>query len=371
MKILFVSNAYPCEKQPHTVAWMRNITASLEQQGNSIEKCVIEGIARSRVARLWQYLGFFARLSVTRLEQYDLIYVHYPSHSFIPLTFRRWRRAKLAVHLHGSDFMGGSRFPILSRLWRALTLKACRRADLIVVPSNYFAEQIREALDTENHFCVYPSGGVETLRFSPANGGSERARDRMGCGRGDTLHVGYVGRLDRGKSVDVLLHALKTLEQPFCATIVGGGREQPRLEDLAEELQLNAAVEFTGPKPAEEVVSHLRKYDVFVFPTSLKESLGLAAIEAMACGVPVIGSRIGALPEYIEDGKNGFLFEPGDAEQLAECVRRFAALSAEQRAAMRHAARQTALRYDTVAAGEELSRRFQQLIAQDDSAAAE
>ena len=63
--------------------------------------------------------------------------------------------------------------------------------------------------------------------------------------------------------------------------------------------------------------------DLFVFPTQLEESLGLVGLEAMACGVPVIGSCIGGLTDYIEEGTNGFFFEPGNVQSLVDSILKY------------------------------------------------
>lgn len=85
--------------------------------------------------------------------------------------------------------------------------------------------------------------------------------------------------------------------------------------------------------------------DVFVFPTKLEESLGLVGLEAMACGVPVIASRIGGLTDYIQEGVNGCFFEPGVPISLAEAIMWHISNEPVQKEALKAAAVQTAKCY--------------------------
>jgi glycosyltransferase involved in cell wall biosynthesis len=178
------------------------------------------------------------------------------------------------------------------------------------------------------------------------------------------LRIVAVAQLEKGKGVDVLLRALPGFSRPYELTVVGDGREAQSLADLAERLHIGRSVRFVGAVPHAQVANYLRVHDVFVFPTRLPESLGLVAVEAMACGVPVIGSRVGALPEYIRDGVNGFLFECGNETELAQRLEHFAALDPEQRRAMSRNARKCAEQYDGENCTSELLRVFHEVTGQ-------
>jgi len=128
-----------------------------------------------------------------------------------------------------------------------------------------------------------------------------------------------VARLDREKAHNVLLKAcvcLKNLKVPFECNIIGDGPERRNLLRLIESLGLDSHVHLLGAKTNAEVVPHYQEASVFVMP-SLLEALGVAAMEAMACGVPVVASRVGGVPELVEDGGTGFLVEVGDHQEFA------------------------------------------------------
>jgi len=102
--------------------------------------------------------------------------------------------------------------------------------------------------------------------------------------------------------------------------VVGDGPDRENLEALAHDLDLGRRVRFLGSH--RNIVPFMQAADCFVCPSVWKEGAGNANFEAMACGLPDIASRIGGLPEFVEDGRNGFLFTPGDHRELAERIRR-------------------------------------------------
>lgn len=125
----------------------------------------------------------------------------------------------------------------------------------------------------------------------------------------------FVGRLSPEKGVDVLLDAWRQLPD-IPLTIVGDGPERDRLAAMAPP-----NVTFTGTLPRSEVEAHMLAAAVLVVPSIWYEPFGLVVAEAMATGLPVAASRIGALPELIEPGKTGALFEPGNRDDLMRAVR--------------------------------------------------
>ncbi len=135
----------------------------------------------------------------------------------------------------------------------------------------------------------------------------------------------YAGRLVKGKGYDVFLRAARRLEDRGCGgnyLVVGEGDCSRDFDRLVNELELTGRI-VRFPLLAQNKLAELyRMADVFIFPTMLKESLGLVAIEAMSCGLPVIGSDCAALRYYIQDGVNGYRFPAGDDEALAERMER-------------------------------------------------
>jgi glycosyltransferase involved in cell wall biosynthesis/GT2 family glycosyltransferase len=152
--------------------------------------------------------------------------------------------------------------------------------------------------------------GLDLEQFSPANRNSPTK----------PLHVGYVGRLDAYKGVSTLLDA--AAEAPdWTVTIVGGGPQTDYLVRQCEQLGISNRVQFKGHLGA-DLPALYRELDVVVIPSlptrSWLEQFCRVAIEAMASGVPVVGSRSGAIPDVVADA--GILFEPGNAAEIRDAV---------------------------------------------------
>lgn len=138
-----------------------------------------------------------------------------------------------------------------------------------------------------------------------------------------SLTVGTAARLVPLKGLAYLVEAIASLRTEFSVRlqIAGDGPEREALENLVSRLSLQDGVEFLGWRPAlQEVFS---RWDVFALP-SLEEGFGMAALEAMAAGLPVVATDVGGLPELVQHGKTGLLVKPGDASALAGALREFA-----------------------------------------------
>jgi glycosyltransferase involved in cell wall biosynthesis len=129
-----------------------------------------------------------------------------------------------------------------------------------------------------------------------------------------------VASLTKIKGLDVLLRALQSLTD-FQLLIVGDGPERPSLERLVENLRLQDKVRFLGQVPHERLWEHLLSSSVFILP-SLSEGLPRALLEAMACGLFIVASRVGGIPEAVRNGWNGILVPPNDPEALREGIER-------------------------------------------------
>jgi glycosyltransferase involved in cell wall biosynthesis len=101
--------------------------------------------------------------------------------------------------------------------------------------------------------------------------------------------------------------------------IVGDGPERGALEALSQQLEVQNAVRFLGYMTREKLTPYYQQATVFVIP-SLNEPQGIVIQEAMACGLPVVGSAVGGIPEMVRDGHNGLLVPPRDPQALAEAI---------------------------------------------------
>lgn len=140
------------------------------------------------------------------------------------------------------------------------------------------------------------------------------------------LRIGFMGQVNRSKGLHVLIEAFKKLPEDGGATLRISGDLRRHSADYARELYEQAGgdprINFAGPFPNERVANELAKMDVLVVPSTWYENTPLVIFEAFASGMPVIATNLGGMSEVVHHGENGFLFESGDAEGLAQQLRR-------------------------------------------------
>jgi glycosyltransferase involved in cell wall biosynthesis len=230
----------------------------------------------------------------------------------------------------------------------ALRNRLLRDADAFVAMSRLIRDEMVAAGVPGERIRLLPHG-VDTTRFRPADA-EERASLRARLGLPAGILAVYSGRLLRGKGLETLVDALAEPAVPaeLTAILVGSGEGQAldateALRRQVAERGLDGRVVFAGR--TDRVEDYLRAADLFVFP-SIFEALGIALVEAAACGLPAVASRTGGIVDVVEDGGSGILVPPGDASSLA---RGLAALArdAGRREAMGERARDVALdRFD-------------------------
>lgn len=148
---------------------------------------------------------------------------------------------------------------------------------------------------------------------------------RGAAGREWDWRLTGVGRIDERKGIEVAIRALALLPKQARLSWIGPGDddELKRLQALASELGVNHRITW-GAKPREQLRAAYRASDVFVFPSTWAEPFGLVPIEAMACGVPVVGSGSGGSGEFLLDGVTGLRAAVGDPQALADAITRLA-----------------------------------------------
>ena len=181
-------------------------------------------------------------------------------------------------------------------------------ATKIVTTTRYNQRHLERQVGIPPEKIAVIPAAIDTSMFRPLEHGTRHSKIVLN-----------VGRLDPLKAQNMLVMAclrLRNLKVPFECKIIGDGPERANLLRLINELGLDAKVRLLGAKTNREIVQHYQEASVFVMP-SLREGLGVAAMEAMACGVPVVATKVGGVPELVEDGRTGFLVEVGDHQELA------------------------------------------------------
>lgn len=155
--------------------------------------------------------------------------------------------------------------------------------------------------------------GVDPSEFSPPDPKAPSS---------ETLDIFYAGHLVAAKGVGDLVQAMEKVRQSIPnarLVFAGDGFEKPRLKEMIQTLKIEDSVVFLGPVPFTEMPDLFRQCAVFCLPT-LAEAFGLSLLQAMASGKPVVASRVGGIPFFVEDGKSGHLVSPSDANALADAL---------------------------------------------------
>jgi glycosyltransferase involved in cell wall biosynthesis len=202
--------------------------------------------------------------------------------------------------------------PLLRAFKRALL----KRYDKVIGVSEFIRDSLRDQgcwsnLSSCLHF-------INADRFRPD--AEARREVRRGLDAEDRFVVLVVANLIREKGVDVAVRAMARLPEGVTLWVVGGGGEAGVLQAQAGQLGAAGRIHLLGPQ--RHVQPYMQAADCLVCPSLWAEAAGLVNLEALACGLPVVASRVGGIPEYVEDGRTGLLFTPGDADGLAACLLR-------------------------------------------------
>lgn len=187
--------------------------------------------------------------------------------------------------------------------------------DFIISPSRYLAgAYMRAGVPPEKMRVI--GYGIDTKRLTAVQRVPDPTQRRF-------TFVGYLGE---HKGVHVLLEAMRLLASrpEIRLTIVGTGHLEPALRERVKQQGLERQVHFAGKIGNDQIGAVLEKTDALILPSIWPENQPVTILEARAAGLPVIGSRIGGIPEIVEDGKTGLLFEPGNPRDLAKKIRELA-----------------------------------------------
>jgi N-acetyl-alpha-D-glucosaminyl L-malate synthase BshA len=257
-----------------------------------------------------------AIVDVCRRERLDLVHAHYAlPHAVSTYLARRVLDAevgstaapKIVTTLHGTDItLVGSDASFLP-----LTRFSIAASDAVTAPSAWLARATHETLGVPASVAIdVVPNFVDTDRFAP--GGAPHS------GPPTIVHVSNFRPVKRVDDV-VAVFARVRAARPARLLLVGDGPERPRIEAAIAARGLADDVQLLGERIELPVV--LRESDAFLLPSET-ESFGLAALEALACGVPVVASAVGGLPEVIPEGDVGFLRPVGDVAAMADAVTR-------------------------------------------------
>jgi len=248
----------------------------------------------------------------------DVLHVHYAvPHATSALLARDVLRAeglpapRLVTTLHGTDITLVGSDPT----YRPITRHSIRGSDVVTVPSRYLRDETRARLDLADLPIEVVPNFVDADRFTPAPD-RDRPATRVRHAEAVLVHVSNLRPVKRAPDcVDVLARVAAV--RPARLVIVGDGPDLGLIERRAAELGVADRVTLAGER--HDVRDHLAEADVFLLPSTL-ESFGVAALEAMAMGVPVVATDVGGLPEVVAHGETGLLVPVGDVDALARAT---------------------------------------------------
>lgn len=271
----------------------------------------------------WNALGYARTALATagalrraqQLQAYDVCHWH-------SLIWETWGVAAGAHALprvftnHSSGYLrrAGSKLRLHTQLRAILHV-----ADQVIAPSRELLERSADGGYPRVRL-HYIANGVDTRVFSPGAVDAELARG-YGLSDGDRVLIAP-RRLDPKNGIDVLIRALPSVTRAIPRLkllLVGDGNQRAQLVALVNELGVQPQVVFCGSRQRQEMTAHLRLAQVAVVP-SRAEAVSLAGLEAMAVGLPVVGSRVGGIPEFVRDGENGLLVRAEDPAALADAL---------------------------------------------------
>jgi glycosyltransferase involved in cell wall biosynthesis len=276
----------------------------------------------------WAEPWFINKNSDRILEQVDPDVVHFQSHIIVGRGLSIAAQKRGGVRIIGTNhFMPENllEFTLLPKSWQekavGMAWRAAKRtfgrADVVTTPTQSAAEFLEKYTGLDGVLAI--SCGIDAENYTPDF--TPRTENR----------ILFVGRVTGEKQIDVLIKAVSLMPADLDVKldIVGGGDLLKTLEHQAKSLGIADRVHLTGYVTEEELRASYTRATIFGMP-SIAELQSIATMEAMASGLPVVAANAMALPHLVRDGENGFLFEPGDAQQLADKLEFLLRLPQEQ-----------------------------------------
>ena len=277
------------------------------------------------------FLGAFSEFQQQQDTIYPLIHTNYWLSAWVGMELKKQQQSKL---LHTYHSLGAIKYktvkniPDISKTRLAVEKQCLETADAIVATSPQEQEHMRSLVSQQGNIVVIPCG-TDIDNFGSVSRLESRSKLNL---KPESKVILYVGRFDRRKGIETLVRAVGRDEvkrhQDLKLIIVGGstpgkkdGKERERIEGIVRELEIEAITTFAGRIQHTDLPYYYAAADVCVVPSHY-EPFGLVAIEAMACGTPVIASDVGGLKFTVINELTGLLVPPQDERAFAEAIDR-------------------------------------------------
>lgn len=300
----------------------------------------IYGKSNNKIYNIFRYAFLLLNIMFNLLfciRKIDLIYIQYVwKHAFFVSFFSKCiKNKKVVINFHGEDL---TNYENLLNIEKKCFKNICDIANLIIVPSNYFKKLLLSVENLSEHkIFVSPSGGIDSEKFY---------KNKILV---DEKVLIYCSRFDQDKGWDDFIYCIRNLINDnikIKAKMIGYGKETLDVLKLIKENRLENFIELYENISQLEISKFYSLGYVFVFPTRrLAESLGLVALEAMSCGLPVVASNIGAISDYVIPNVNGFLYTAGDVNALSVLLKKMLEIDNLSYEHLSDNARKMALKY--------------------------
>ena len=298
------------------------ITVNLDGCQPTIEKYGTALVRRLGGGKLAKYLfPFTAYRLAKRLhsrEPYDLVWAMMANQAGLAALFFKWQFPKVKYLLTLQE--GDSLFDIWLRTWfmRPLYKAIYRRADSIQAISNFLAKRAVK-FGAKCPITVVPNG-VDIDKFKVQSFKVNLPAGRQEGQDSKSKIIITTSRLVKKNGIADLIKSLTYLSKEISLWVLGIGKEEGCLRALACRLGLETRVKFLGQIDGSQIPEYLAKSDVFV-RASLSEGLGNSFLEAMAAGLPVVGTPVGGIPDFLKAGETGWICEVKNPKSIAEQIK--------------------------------------------------
>lgn len=336
MKIALVNSYYP-PWIGGAETYVSNVSRGLRDLGHEVTvycsnrplatgESIEDGIRVVRMNTPLRFYGMPITLLPRRLfSEYDVIHSNFPGPYFAAFSaFIANAKSTPSVLTWHNDLprvTSGAGFAV--RIHDKVSSSYLDLYDRIVATTMLYAKTSKTLKRYSNKLSVIHNG-VDTKRFNP-NVNGDVVRERLRLGRAKVaIFVGALTTFHAYKGVDTLIRAFKKVceaSSDLKLLIVGAGELASGYKKLAQELGISPRVIFAGGVNDAELPQYYAASDFALLPSrDSSEGFGLVLLEAMATGKPVIGSRVGGIPEIVNHGVNGLLVEPNNVDQLASAM---------------------------------------------------
>lgn len=321
-KILVITNMYPTQNHKSFGIFIKNQVEALRKRGLHIDVSAITNPKSGKVNVITKYSAWMLHtffLLLVKGKSYQLVHAHYTFPSgFLAILFKKLFGCRMVVTAHGGDIDKMARKS--DRLFQ-LTKKILHTADHVIAVGEELREKIVDEFSVPAEKVSIINMGVNREIFKPY--GKRKTREELGISAEEKVIL-FVGNILEQKGVLQLVDAFTAIrgqDDRVTLRIIGAEKDyffKKKLDEMIAEGNLQESVQFLGVMEQREIARWMCAADCLVLPSHI-EGFGLVALEAMACGTPVVGSDAGGLKYLLQDGA-GITVPVKNSQELAHSL---------------------------------------------------